>query len=143
MAKIHIHPKVDQPGTMRYSTQLALHYGLGIGDRIVVPKSLADMVRHHVVFIGYSDDGEAWIAENKAGHGVVQTRLDHFIADVRSIHRIEKFRGNATAQRRVVERALARMGRAYSAVSYNCEHFVNDVLAGHPRVGRWEPPLAY
>lgn len=115
---------------MRYSTQLAIHYGLDIGDRIVVPKSLADMVRHHVVFIGYSDDGEAWIAENRAGYGVIQTRLDHFITGVRSIHRIEKFYGNAEAQYRVVGRALARMGWSYNAVSYNCEHFVNDVLSG-------------
>ncbi|HRH38843.1 MAG TPA: lecithin retinol acyltransferase family protein [Flavobacteriales bacterium] len=115
---------------MKYSTQLALHYGLGIGDRMVVPKSLADMVRHHVVFIGYSDDGDAWIAENKVGVGVVQTRLDHFLASVRSIHRIERFQGNDEARRRLVERALARMGRSYNAVKYNCEHFVNDVVAG-------------
>lgn len=115
---------------MKYSTQLALHYGLGIGDRIVVPKSLADMVRHHVVFIGYSDDGEAWIAENKVGYGVIQTRLDHFVGGISSIHRIEKFYGNAAAQSTVVQRALARMGWGYNAVSYNCEHFVNDVLSG-------------
>ena len=115
---------------MKYSTQLALHYGLGIGDRMVVPKSLADMVRHHVVFIGYSEDGEAWIAENKVSYGVVQTRLDHFISGISSIHRVEKFHGSVSGQSVVVERALARMGWGYNAVSYNCEHFVNDVLSG-------------
>jgi len=115
---------------MKYSTELALHYGLGIGDRIVVPKSLADMVRHHVVFIGYSDDGEAWIAENKVGRGVIQTRLDHFIIGTSAIHRIEKFHGDSGAQSTVVQRALSRMGWGYNAVSYNCEHFVNDVLSG-------------
>lgn len=115
---------------MRYSTQLAIHYNLNIGDRIVVPKSLADMIRHHVLFIGYSDDGEAWIAENKVGVGVVQTRLDHFLAGVTAIHRIERFNGNEEARRLIVQRALARMGQSYNAVSYNCEHFVNDVLSG-------------
>ena len=115
---------------MKYSSELALHYGLGIGDRIVVPKSLADMVRHHVVFIGYSDDGEAWIAENKVGRGVIQTRLDHFIIGTSAIHRIEKFHGDNVAQSTVVQRALSRMGWGYNAVSYNCEHFVNDVLSG-------------
>lgn len=112
---------------MTYSEQLRQHYGFGTGDRIVVPKSGWDVVQHHAVFFGMVD-GEAVVAENKEGRGVILTRLDQFMADARIIKRHIRFSGNHYDQMVVMDRIRERLGRRYDLLKYNCEHFANEVL---------------
>ena len=78
---------------MTYSEQLRRQYGLGTGDRIVVPKSGLNIVQHHALMYG-SQFGHALVAENKEGRGVILTRLDHFLADAGRITRIIPFAGS-------------------------------------------------
>jgi hypothetical protein len=115
---------------MTKSLQLANHYGLRAGDRIMAPKSMLDMVQHHALFWGYDAHGHAWVVENLVNVGVTYTRFDHFMLRVRSINRIARFRGDRWALQQVLRRAHAYVGRRYDLATYNCEHFVNEVLHG-------------
>lgn len=112
---------------MKYSEQLRLQHGFCTGDRIVVPKSGWEIIQHHAVFFG-NMNGEAMVAENKEGRGLVLTPLDVFLADAGRITRIVPFIGTNQQQAFVMDRVNARLGRLYDRWSYNCEHFVNDVL---------------
>ena len=112
---------------MTYSEQLRQQYGFRTGDRIVVSKSGWNIVQHHAVFFGLAN-GEAVVAENKEGRGVILTRLDDFLADAGRITRIVRFSGTYQQQVAVMNRVKARLGRRYDLWKYNCEHFVNEVL---------------
>ncbi len=112
---------------MTYSAQLAAQHGFGTGDRIVVPKSGLEIIQHHAVFFGMAN-GEALVAENKEGRGVILTPLDLFLADAGRITRIEPFSGTYQQQAVIMDRVVARLHRPYDQWNYNCEHFVNDVL---------------
>jgi hypothetical protein len=112
---------------MTYSEQLRQQYGFGTGDRIVVPKSAWNVIQHHALFFG-NMNGEAMVAENKQGRGVILTRLDLFLADAGRITRIEPFTGTYQQQAFIMDRVKARLRRPYDKWKYNCEHFVNEVL---------------
>ncbi len=114
---------------MTYSEQLRRQHGFGTGDRIVVPKSGWNMVQHHALFFG-NVNGEAMVAENKEGRGVILTRLDLFLVDAGHITRVEPFLGTYQQQAFIMDRVNARFGRRYDKWNYNCEQFVNDVLHG-------------
>ena len=112
---------------MTYSEQLRRYHGFGTGDRIVVPKSGLDIIQHHAVFFGNAN-GEALVAENKEGRGVVLTRLDQFLAEARLIKQHIRFSGTYQDQLVIMDRISARLGRRYDLWRYNCEHFANEVL---------------
>lgn len=114
---------------MTHSEQLRRQHGFGTGNRIVVPKSGWNMVQHHALFFG-NVNGEAMVAENKEGHGVILTRLDQFLAEAGRITRVEPFLGTYQQQAFIMDRVNARFGRRYDEWNYNCEQFVNDVLHG-------------
>lgn len=105
---------------------LIRQFHLEPGDRIVVPKSFFDIIQHHVLYLGYNILGQHLICENVIGVGVKLTRVDFFI-DVKSVTRIEKFQGNNFERRRLVEKALSKLGMPYSLINYNCESFCNDI----------------
>lgn len=44
-----------------------------------------------------------------------------------SITRIEKFQGNNFERRKLIEKALSKIGMPYSLINHNCESFCNDV----------------
>ncbi len=78
-------------------------------------------------------DWNAWVIENVVGEGVRWTRLDDLIQRNGAISGIERFYGTEAQRNASVSRALARIGLPYDALSYNCEHFVNEVLHGQRR----------
>lgn len=112
---------------MTFSEQLRRQYGFGTGDRIVVPKSGWEVIQHHALFFG-NINGDAFVAENKEGRGVILTRLDLFLSDAHRITRVEPFTGTYQQQAFIMDRVKARLRRPYDKWRYNCEHFVNDVL---------------
>jgi hypothetical protein len=115
---------------MTTSAALAAYHGLRAGDRIVAPKSFLDMVQHHALFAGHCAQGHAWAIENVVNVGVTYTRFDHFMERIGTIKHIIPFRGDRWAQQEVLERAQQRLGMRYELTTYNCEHFVNEVLLG-------------
>lgn len=112
---------------MNRELQLIKHFNLEPGDRIVIPKSLLGLVQHHALYLGYDEFGQHLICENVIGVGVKLTRVEIFFHDVKSITRIEKFHGNNFERKRIVQKALTRLGKPYSLINYNCESFCNDV----------------
>lgn len=112
---------------MNRELQLIRQFNLEPGDRIVVPKSLFCIIQHHALYLGYNDLGEHLICENMIGVGVRLIRVDDFFKDVISVTRIEKFQGKNFERRKLVEKALSKLGKPYSLINYNCESCCNDV----------------
>jgi hypothetical protein len=112
---------------MNIELQLIRQFNLEPGDRIVAPKSLFGIIQHHALYLGYNNLGQHLICENIIGVGVKLTRVEVFFQDVSSVTRIEKFQGNNLERRKLVEKALSKLGKPYSLINYNCESFCNDV----------------
>lgn len=112
---------------MNRELQLISEFNLEPSDRIVVPKSLFGIIQHHALYLGYNKLGQHLICENIIGVVVKLTRVVDFFQDVSSVTRIEKFQGNNLKRRKLVEKALSKLGKPYSLINYNCESFCNDV----------------
>lgn len=112
---------------MNRELQLIRQLDLEPGDRVVVPKSLLGIVQHHALYLGYNSQGQHLICENIIGVGVKLTRVEDFFQDVISVTRVEKFQGNNFERRKLVEKALGKLGMPYSLINYNCESFCNDI----------------
>ena len=115
---------------MTNSYAWAHRLGLQQGDRLLTPKSNFQVVRHHSLYVGVDAVGEAWVIENVVNQGVKWTRLDHLIQRAGYQPEVERFRGTYAQRTLVVNRALDRLGLPYNVLSYNCEHFVNEVQHG-------------
>src|SRR5690606_8861328 len=103
---------------------------LSIGDRIIVPKSLFNLVQHHAVYLG-KENGLHYIIENKEMIGVQVVTAEQFFNGVQQITRIEHFTPTYNYTRKhLLRRALALVGTKYHLTKYNCEHFANDVING-------------
>lgn len=112
---------------MDIELKLVSYFNLEPGDRIVIPKSSLGLVQHHALYLGYDEFEQHLICENVFGVGVILTRVEDFFYFVKSVTRIEKFHGNNFVRKRVVQKALTRLGKPYSLINYNCESFCNDV----------------
>ena len=97
------------------------------GDRIVVPKSNLRLVQHHVIYLGYDENGIGWFAENKIGVGVQIVSAEEFLRDITEITRIEPFRGTDEQRNNAVQYAMALEGTNYDLLQFNCEHYANIV----------------
>jgi len=115
---------------MNNSYSWAIHHGLQPGDRVITHKSLFGIIKHHSLYVGMDVDWNAWVIENVVGEGVRWTRLDELIQRNGHITDIERYYGTEYQRTAAVNQALARIGLPYDALSYNCEHFVNEVLYG-------------
>lgn len=116
--------------TMNNSYSWAVHHGLQPGDRVITHKSVFGIIKHHSIYVGIDAHWNAWVVENVVGSGVRWTRLDELIRRNGSITGIERFYGTESQRTSAVNQALARVGLPYDVLSYNCEHFVNEVLLG-------------
>jgi hypothetical protein len=101
-------------------------------DRIIVPKSVFGLVQHHAIYLGKDCFGRDLIAENIVGKYVCTTLAEEFFAKNPGVTRIEQFTGKGIERRQAVERALKLMGKPYSLIDFNCEHFANEVQTKIP-----------
>lgn len=114
---------------MTHSAQFANRYGLQIGDGVIIAKSTIGWVQHFGIYVGLDRFGRALVAENHQGHGVRIVPLNEFLNGGEPT-RIERFNGDYWSQQQVVRRATALVGRKYNVLTYNCEHFANEVRYG-------------
>ena len=121
---------------MHSETNLIRSLGLEPGDRIVVPKSSWNIVKHHVLYLGYDISGNHYICENVINVGVKLTRVNVFFHDITKITRIEKFNENHIERKKIVQKALLKLGKPYSLINYNCESFCNDVQYNVIKIGQ-------
>lgn len=106
------------------------YYGLKPADRIVVPKSIAGIIQHHAVYLGQDYQGQDLIAENVYGMYVRVVTANEFFSKNPKVTRIEPFKGNNYERKVAVQRALDLLGKPYSLINFNCEHFANVVQHG-------------
>jgi hypothetical protein len=104
------------------------HYNLRTGDRIVVPKSKLNIIQHHVVYLGRDEFSGHYIAENIIGIGVRFSRVSDFFQKNPKITRIEYSKASPIEQAQIVRRALIKVGSPYKLLTYNCEHFANEII---------------
>lgn len=108
---------------------------LTIGDALTRRKGL---ITHHALYVGHcANTGVPIAAENQIYKGVQLISLSQFIseANVSNVQELQvKYSNfNLYQQNLVLQRVKERLGKKYHAISYNCEHFVNDVLSGNVR----------
>jgi hypothetical protein len=117
------------------------HLALQPGDRIVIPKSQMGMVQHHALYIGTNSSGEDLIIENKIGYGIRIVTAKDFFSECIGITKVERFCGTNQERRSRIERALSMVGVPYDLITYNCEHFANDIQHGIARSRQIETGL--
>lgn len=101
---------------------------LNPGDRVVVPKSSINWVQHHAIYLGCDEYGRHLLIENKDGIGVRVVTAETFFIGVTKITRTQKFTPRPGYSRQdLVNYALSKRGRKYHLMTYNCEHFANEV----------------
>lgn len=111
----------------------SIKYNLEPGDHIIEPIFDTGHSKHHAIFLGRDINGVEWIAENHKFNNVqVIPAAEHF-ATAKCIHQIVKFKGSNIERKNIVMKALSLAGKPYNLISYNCEHFVNEVLTGKPK----------
>lgn len=100
-----------------------------LGDRIIRTKG-GLFTKHHAIYIGWQD-GVEWIAENQNGYGVRYLSAQEFWRRGKIIA-IERFRGTEEARVAIIPRINSMLGTAYNLLTYNCEHFANEILNYRP-----------
>ncbi|MES2479068.1 MAG: lecithin retinol acyltransferase family protein [Bacteroidota bacterium] len=101
-------------------------------DRVVIPKSNINLVKHHGIYVGYIN-GRHWFLENHFNSGVRYVTAEQFLngTSIDKI-RIQRFVGSARQRQEAVNVAKNMLGRPYDLLSYNCEHYSNEVQYGKP-----------
>ena len=102
---------------------------LQIGDRLVRTKN-GFFSKHHVLIAGFDYNlNDFIIAENQRYYGVRLITLSQFLREG-TLVRVDHNNFSLKMQEYIIARINHRLGKAYDLLSYNCEHFVNDVLNG-------------
>ena len=95
------------------------------GDRVLIPKSLFNLVQHHAIYAG-----KGWFYENVIGKGVVLTHYARIFKDGPSITSISRLNANDHERHLALRRAQKLIGTPYHLTNFNCEHFANYVQYG-------------
>ncbi len=100
---------------------------LNIGDRLIRTKN-GIFSRHHAIYAGH-DGYQHWVAENQSGYGVRYLPLRKFRSEGKLVG-VKSGNYSYHDQQLILARIDERLGTEYDFFTYNCEHFVNDVLFG-------------
>jgi hypothetical protein len=104
------------------------------GDRVIVPKSAANIVMHHGIYAGYDQSGHQWFLENHYSSGVRYVSAENFFQNVPlNKLQVQYFSGNEQQRQHAMKFAKSLLGRPYDLFSYNCEHYSNDVQFRTPK----------
>ncbi len=117
---------------MDKNSTIVNHLGLAPGDTIVAPKSYFNVVQHYAIYLGYDYQGNHYICENAAGHGVKLTTVADFFTEYPQILKVVKFTGTVHQRKALVQNALSMLGQPYDLLNYNCEHFASHITSGKP-----------
>ena len=105
-------------------------YNLQPGDRIITPLFQTGLSKHHVIYMGDNHLGMPLFAENRIFKGVQIVDANELLTTVKSIDRIIKFEGNIYQRNNALEKAYNLVGKEYNLITYNCEHFANEIQTG-------------
>lgn len=96
-----------------------------IGDRLVRTKG-GIFTKHHALYMGIWQN-EHLIAENQNGFGVRYIPLNQFLSEG-ILERVEYHNYSENSQTVIIDKVNKKVGAGYDLLTYNCEHFVNDIL---------------
>lgn len=103
---------------------------LQLGDRLIREKDLFS--KHHGIYIGIYN-GVPLVAENQIGKGVQYISLyDFLLGNSNNLIRIVKFQGTEGLRKNIIPRINQLIGRQYSLLLFNCEHFAELIQNGKP-----------
>jgi hypothetical protein len=105
-------------------------YNIKPGDRIKVQMGQQPFFTHHAIYLGQDYYGNDLISENRKFQGVHLCYADDFFERYSAIVHIQRFVGNEIARRKAIKRALDYLGKPYSLINFNCEHYANLVQTG-------------
>lgn len=116
---------------MSYVNSLVRKHRLKPADVVVVNKAFFGLLDHYLVFAGYDRAGRPCFVANMEG-GVKFLREDYINgqSDWFSINRVRRFEGSETQRGQAMARAKSLLGKPYSKLQFNCEHFANYVQKG-------------
>ncbi len=100
---------------------------LKIGDRLVRTKH-GILSRHHALYMGFWE-GRHLIAENQLNYGVRYLTLHEFLSEG-TFDRVEYNDYCDNSQAVIIDRVNKKINTKYDFFSYNCEHFVSEILHG-------------
>lgn len=104
-------------------------YKLQPGDRLIAPKSIAGLVQHHALYLGWIR-GNYYFIENKDNIGVQLVLAEQFLTE-NPTFKIVRFQPSYSYSRNdLINFALSFLGRKYDLANYNCETFCNEVVYG-------------
>lgn len=98
------------------------------GDVLVTPKDMITNISHYAVYAGKSEDGTDWMIHNNIGTGVSWVQLNQLLQN--GHERIDRFIGKNYERIKLVEKAKSMLGKTYSVINFNCEHFARLVKDG-------------
>lgn len=105
---------------------------LSPGDVVVCPKSFLNIIEHYAIYLGQTSEGIDLFSENNNEAGVRLITATDLFKENHKIIRIKKFKGTVQERREAVHSALSDLGKPYSLINYNCEHYANKVQFGTP-----------
>lgn len=115
---------------MERHLQIIAKYGLQVGDRVIVPKSLLDIIQHHAIYVGLRN-GDHWFVENKENIGVRLITARDFFNETEKITSVIRFTPTVQHSRSsLVQKGLRMIGKSYHLLNYNCESFANELQGG-------------
>jgi hypothetical protein len=100
---------------------------LSIGDRLLRTKG-GIFSTHHVLYMGFWN-GQHLVAENQSGYGVRYITLSHFLSEGK-LEEVQYNNFPESTQIELIRRVNSKIGTPYDLLTYNCEHFVNQMLTG-------------
>ncbi len=101
------------------------------GDALEFVCPTSGYPKHYALFLGFGTNGPRFIANMMKGIQIIegQELLDQ--VGKYEITEVERFKGNWIQRRKILKRALKRLGeRSYNLIFNNCEHFKNWVVNG-------------
>ncbi|WP_305981972.1 lecithin retinol acyltransferase family protein [Roseivirga thermotolerans] len=116
-------------------------HSLQPADGIIAKKVGYGILDHYIVYIGY-ESGQHIFMANSMDNGVRYYTEDQIPELIKRFEptKIRPFSGNGWERSAAVARAKNQLGRKYSLVGDNCEHFANYVQLGRkesPQVTGW------
>lgn len=101
------------------------------GDAIITPYKSYFGLSHYAIFAGPCSNGINWAIHNVPEKGVCMIKLDDLLEN--GYERIERFVGSVESRYSALKNAVAKIGKRYNIITYNCEHFATETQTGEPR----------
>jgi hypothetical protein len=99
---------------------------LKTGDKLSRQKN--GIITHYGIFVRFPN-GQCFVAENNVDSGVQFVTFQKFL-NGEKFYNVKPFSGTELQRKQIIPSINRKIGTPYYVFSYNCEHFVNEILHG-------------